>query len=56
MQAATLGELGFISPEECRKFEADIDLQRRAHRAWTYLIKQEARWDRQPGTRTGSLA
>ena len=56
MQAATLGELGFISPEECRKFEADVDLHHRAHRAWNYLIRQEARWDRQPGTGAGSLA
>lgn len=56
MQAATLGELGFISPEECRAFEADVDLQRRAHRAWNYFARLEARWDRQPATGAGPLA
>ena len=56
MQAATLGELGFISPEECRAFEADISLQRRAHRAWNYLARLESRWDRQPATGAGPLA
>ena len=56
MQAATLGEVSFISPEECRAFEADGDLQRRAHRAWNYFTRLEARWDRQPATGAGPLA
>ena len=55
-QAATLGELGFISPEECRAFEADVDLQRRAHRAWNYFARLEARWDRQLATGAAPLA
>lgn len=56
MQAATLGELGFISPEECRAFEAEVDLQRRAHRAWNYFVRLEGRWDRQPATGAGPFA
>jgi ribulose-5-phosphate 4-epimerase/fuculose-1-phosphate aldolase len=50
MQAAMLGELGFISVEECRAFDAEVDLQRRSHRAWNYFARLEARWDRQPAT------
>ncbi|MFQ5682479.1 MAG: class II aldolase/adducin family protein [Candidatus Binatia bacterium] len=56
MQAATLGELEFISPEECRAFEAHVNLRRRAHRAWHYFATLESRWDRQPGTSAGPLA
>ncbi len=56
MQAATLGEIGIINPEECRAFGADVDLQRRAHRAWNYFARLEARWDRQGGTGAGPLA
>ncbi|MGH7773126.1 MAG: class II aldolase/adducin family protein [Candidatus Binatia bacterium] len=50
MQAATLGELGFISPEECRAFATEADWQQRSHRAWNYFARLEARWDRQPAT------
>ena len=50
LQAATLGELGFVSPEESRAFGAEIALERRAQRAWDYFSHLEARWDRQPGT------
>lgn len=56
MQAATLGKVGVISPEECRAFGADVDLPRRAHRAWNYFARLEARWDRQGGTGAGPLA
>ncbi|MBI4527489.1 MAG: class II aldolase/adducin family protein [Deltaproteobacteria bacterium] len=56
MQAATLGKLGFISPEECRAFATEADWERRAHRAWNYFTRLEARWDRQPATGAGSLA
>jgi ribulose-5-phosphate 4-epimerase/fuculose-1-phosphate aldolase len=55
IQAATLGDVGTISPEECRAFGAEIALERRAHRAWNYFTALEARWDRQPGTGRSEL-
>jgi ribulose-5-phosphate 4-epimerase/fuculose-1-phosphate aldolase len=55
LQAATLGEVGTISPEECRAFGAEIALERRAQRAWNYFCSLEARWDRQPGTGKSEL-
>ena len=55
MQAATLGEVGTISPEECRAFGAEIALERRAQRAWNYFSSIESRWDRQPGTGRSEL-
>ena len=47
MQAAALGNVGTISVEECRAFDAEAGLHRRSHRAWGYLASLEARWDRQ---------
>jgi 3-hydroxy-2-methylpyridine-4,5-dicarboxylate 4-decarboxylase len=55
MQAAVLGEVGTISPEECRAFGAEIALERRAQRAWNYFCSLESRWDRQPATGRGEL-
>jgi len=55
LQAATLGEVGTISPEECRAFGAEIALERRAQRAWNYFRSLEARWDRQPATGRSEL-
>lgn len=55
MQAATLGEVGTISPEECRMFGGEIAIERRAQRAWNYFCSLEARWDRQPATGRGEL-
>ena len=55
MQAATLSEVGTISPEECRAFGAEIALERRAQRAWNYFCSLEARWDRQPATGRSEL-
>ena len=55
MQAATLGEIGTISPEECRAFGAEIALERRAQRAWNYFASLEARWDHQPNTGKSEL-
>jgi ribulose-5-phosphate 4-epimerase/fuculose-1-phosphate aldolase len=55
MQAATLGEVGTISPEECRAFGAEIALERRAQRAWNYFCSLESRWDRQPATGRSEL-
>ena len=49
-QAASLGEVGTISEEECRAFGAEIALERRAQRAWNYFCSLEARWDHQPNT------
>jgi ribulose-5-phosphate 4-epimerase/fuculose-1-phosphate aldolase len=50
LQAVTLGEVGFISLEECKSFDGEEGLQRRSHRAWDFFSGVEARWDRQPGT------
>lgn len=50
LQAATLGEVETLSQEQARAFNAEIDLERRAERAWNYFSSIEARWDRQPGT------
>lgn len=55
VQAATLGELGFLTPEECHAFGAEIALERRARRAWDYFSRLEARWDRQPATGKAEL-
>jgi len=55
MQAATRGEIGTISPEECRTFGAEIALERRAQRAWNYFCSLEGRWDRQPATGRSEL-
>lgn len=55
MQAASLGEVGTISPGECRTFGAEIALERRAQRAWNYFCSLEARWDRQPATGRSEL-
>jgi 3-hydroxy-2-methylpyridine-4,5-dicarboxylate 4-decarboxylase len=55
MQAAALGEVGTISPEECRAFGAEIALERRAQRAWNYFSSLESRWDRQPASGKSEL-
>ena len=55
VQAAALGELGTMTQEECRAFDAEIALARRAQRAWDYFSRLEARWDRQPATGKAEL-
>lgn len=50
VQASVLGELQLFSDQECREFESDGSLQRRAQRAWNYFTQLESRWDRQPIT------
>ena len=55
LQAATLGEVGTISDQECRAFGAEIALERRAQRAWNYFASLEARWDHQPATGRSEL-
>jgi ribulose-5-phosphate 4-epimerase/fuculose-1-phosphate aldolase len=55
LQAAALGEVGTISPEECKTFGAEIALERRAARAWNYFRSLEARWDKQPSTGRSEL-
>lgn len=55
LQAATLGDVGTISAEECRAFGAEIALERRARRAWNYFAALEQRWDRQPATGRSEL-
>jgi ribulose-5-phosphate 4-epimerase/fuculose-1-phosphate aldolase len=55
LQAAALGEVGTISPEDSRAFGAEIALDRRAQRAWNYFCSLESRWDRQPATGRSEL-
>jgi ribulose-5-phosphate 4-epimerase/fuculose-1-phosphate aldolase len=55
LQAATLGEVGTISPEESRAFGAEIALARRSQRAWNYFASVERRWDKQPATGRSAL-
>jgi ribulose-5-phosphate 4-epimerase/fuculose-1-phosphate aldolase len=55
LQAAALGEVGTISPEDCRAFGAEIALERRAQIAWNYFCSLESRWDRQPATGRSEL-
>ncbi len=50
VQASSLGEIGTISPEECRAFSSESNWEQRARRAWNYYAALEARWDRQPAT------
>lgn len=50
MQAACLGIVGTFSEEECHAFDAEIEFERRANRAWDHFGRLEARWDRQPGS------
>lgn len=50
MQAAVLGPVDHFGPEECRDFNAEIDFERRASRAWQFFARLETQWDRQPGT------
>jgi ribulose-5-phosphate 4-epimerase/fuculose-1-phosphate aldolase len=56
LQAATLGPVGVISPEECQRFEADGGMRGRSRLMWKYFSELEARWDRQPATGAGPLA
>lgn len=50
LQAASLGPVGHLTPEECNTFDAGISFDRRAKRAWDYFSHLEARWDRQPAS------
>jgi ribulose-5-phosphate 4-epimerase/fuculose-1-phosphate aldolase len=50
LQAAALGTVETLSLDQSQAFDAEIDLARRAQRAWDYFASVEARWDRQPGT------
>jgi ribulose-5-phosphate 4-epimerase/fuculose-1-phosphate aldolase len=50
MQAASLGKLAYIDAKESRAFAGEIELERRAQRAWDFFCRLESRWDRQPGT------
>ena len=56
MEAAKLGELDFLGPEEGTATGADATLQIRARLAWNYFSALEARWDRQPPIGGGPLA
>lgn len=56
VEAAALGELDFLGPEEGAGMEADATLSIRARLAWNYFAAQEARWDRQPPIGGGPIA
>jgi len=55
LQAASLGEVGTISPDECKAFGAEIALERRAQRAWNYFCGLESQWDKQASTGRSEL-
>ena len=55
LQAATLGEVGTLSAEECRIVNQEIRLDNIAQRTWTYFSTLEARWDRQPASGKSEL-
>lgn len=50
LQAASLGPVGHLTPEEGLAFDAEMDFERRAKRAWDYFSRVEKRWDRQPAS------
>ena len=50
MQAAALGPVEHFSAEECKTFNAEIDFERRANRAWEFFSRIESQWDKQGGT------
>lgn len=53
VQAATLGELEPLTPEESRAFDTPEGVRFRSRLAWDYFARLETRWDRQPATGTG---
>ena len=50
MQAAPLGPVEHFSADECKTFNAEIDFERRANRAWEFFSRIESQWDKQGGT------
>lgn len=56
LQAATLGEVGYLSDAECQAFESATERRTRAARIWNYFARLEARWDRQPASGAVVLA
>jgi L-fuculose-phosphate aldolase len=55
LQAATLGEVGTLSPAEVELLAEEIKIEMVAPRTWTYYSTLEARWDRQPASGMGAL-
>jgi hypothetical protein len=54
LQAATLGAVGTISRMNAKP-SAEIALERRAQRAWTYFCGLESQWDKQASTGRSEL-
>jgi ribulose-5-phosphate 4-epimerase/fuculose-1-phosphate aldolase len=50
MQSAALGAVQHFTADECKTFNAEIDFERRANRAWEYFSRVESQWDKQGGT------
>jgi L-fuculose-phosphate aldolase len=50
VEAATLGEVGHLTRQECEDFETDDEMRARVPLMWRYFALLEARWDRQPGS------
>jgi len=50
MQAATLGEVQFLDPEQCREYQAELKPGLGPGATWRYFARLESRWDRQPNT------
>ncbi len=55
VEAAPLGELDFLEPQQSANAEADATIKDRARLAWSYFAQMEARWDRQPPVGGGPL-
>jgi ribulose-5-phosphate 4-epimerase/fuculose-1-phosphate aldolase len=55
VEAAPLGEVDFLEPEQGAFAEADASISDRARLAWTYFAQMEARWDRKPPVGGGPL-
>ncbi len=55
VEAAPLGDLDFLEPEETALVDAEARLSDRARLAWSYFAQQEARWDRQPQIGGGAI-
>jgi ribulose-5-phosphate 4-epimerase/fuculose-1-phosphate aldolase len=55
LQAATLGEVGALSDEECRIADAETPIEAVAGRTWLYFTTLEARWNRQTAAGKSAL-
>jgi len=55
VQAAALGQLDFLGPEDFQDEDPGATTSIRARLVWDYFARLEARWDRQPPFGVGAL-